>query len=318
MPSESKILYRQYCQKHSESLPVFYHDWYLDAVCGSENWSVAIAHYKGEINGVWPYLIKKKWGVRYITMPLLTPGLGPWMTANDKLKTHESRRQYSKVLSVLIDQLPRVLLTSVYLPPEISNALQLFHHGFDLRQRYTYRIDLKNESDHWNNISSKQRNIIRKASKIYTFSESTDIDLMYKLQQITFQTQNKKVPYRMDYLRAWHQALSTRQCGKIWAATTPTGDTHAMIYIAHDERRTFLMGIGSRTEFKKQGAIPFLIWESIKYYISTHEIYDFEGSMIPSIEYFFSSFGGDQTPYTHAIRASNKWTKAAFTLFKKI
>ena len=48
---------------------------------------------------------------------------------------------------------------------------------------------------------------------------------------------------------------------------------------------------GGDPEFRNSGAASLLIWEGIKFAHNHSEIFDFEGSMIESIERFFRGFG---------------------------
>jgi hypothetical protein len=42
----NKQKYRKFCKKE-KNIPVFSKDWWLDAVCGEENWDVAIVEKGG-------------------------------------------------------------------------------------------------------------------------------------------------------------------------------------------------------------------------------------------------------------------------------
>ena len=46
-------------------------------------------------------------------------------------------------------------------------------------------------------------------------------------------------------------------------------------------------------------AMSYLLWQAILYTKDTLKlnVFDFEGSMIPSIEKYFRKFGGEITPY---------------------
>ena len=49
-----------------------------------------------------------------------------------------------------------------------------------------------------------------------------------------------------------------------------------------------------------------LIWELIKYLSDKTVSYDFEGSMDEGIEYFYRSFGGEQTPFFQVVKYRNR------------
>lgn len=55
--------YRAFCAAHPE-IPVFFQDWYLDAVCENGYWdAVLLKGQSGEVEAVWPFFVKKKMGV---------------------------------------------------------------------------------------------------------------------------------------------------------------------------------------------------------------------------------------------------------------
>jgi CelD/BcsL family acetyltransferase involved in cellulose biosynthesis len=70
-----KDKYRQLC-KEDKSIPIFSKDWWMDAVCGENDWNVLIVEKGGEIVASMPIYIKKKHGLKYITQPKLTQNNG--------------------------------------------------------------------------------------------------------------------------------------------------------------------------------------------------------------------------------------------------
>ena len=74
----SKEKYRTFCLKN-KSVPIFHKDWWLDAVCGVDNWDVILAENKNnEIIAVLPFCIQKKI-FKYIKQPIYTHHLGIWI-----------------------------------------------------------------------------------------------------------------------------------------------------------------------------------------------------------------------------------------------
>ena len=56
---------------------------------------------------------------------------------------------------------------------------------------------------------------------------------------------------------------------------------------------------GADETFKSSGAYSLLIWKAIQMSAKLTQQFNFCGSMLPSVERFFRSFGGEQTPYLH-------------------
>lgn len=77
-----KERYRNLC-KTEKTIPIFSRDWWMDAVCGEDNWNVILVEDNGQIIASLPYYIKKKYGLRLITQPPLTQTNGLWIKYPD-------------------------------------------------------------------------------------------------------------------------------------------------------------------------------------------------------------------------------------------
>ena len=298
--------YEKFCADKKTIIPLFYNSWYLDAACGSDNWGVAI--YKTDhdiVQAIWPYHMKSKLGLNYITMPSLTPYLGPWILTSDIEKEVYVTGERHKILTELNKKIPKVSLCRIHSHPDQSNLLALQWSGYKEYKRYTYRLDLKKEHI-WQELNAKQRNIIRKAGNRLKINQSYDIDKFYQYNKFTFERQSMDIPYSLEKIRSLYSELSTRGCCTLLEANDKSkNNTHGMILLGHDSLSVYLLAIGSIAELRNQGCIPLLIWEAISMFRDSHQIFDFEGSMIPRIERFFRSFGGALTPYSRLFKAKN-------------
>ena len=98
--------YRELCRSET-TIPVFSRDWWLNAVCGPDHWDVAVARSGEQIVAALPYYITRNWGVDIIKMPQLTQHMGVWIKYPQGQK-HTSRLSLEKkVMTELIDNLPR-------------------------------------------------------------------------------------------------------------------------------------------------------------------------------------------------------------------
>ena len=74
----AKEKYINYCRSVSD-VSLFQQNWWMDAVCGANNWDAVIHENNGNIIGSWAYPLKKKKGFTLINMPMLTPGTLPYI-----------------------------------------------------------------------------------------------------------------------------------------------------------------------------------------------------------------------------------------------
>ncbi|MCP4550997.1 MAG: hypothetical protein GY834_02910 [Bacteroidetes bacterium] len=70
--------YSTLCQTEL-GIPLFSQDCWLNAVCGEDNWDVAIVETGEKITASMPYMQKKRSGFTVSRMPPLTQTLGPWI-----------------------------------------------------------------------------------------------------------------------------------------------------------------------------------------------------------------------------------------------
>ena len=58
---DNREKYRNFCNKES-SMPLFSKAWWLDSVCGENNWDVSLVEKGGNIFASMPYYIEKNMG----------------------------------------------------------------------------------------------------------------------------------------------------------------------------------------------------------------------------------------------------------------
>jgi hypothetical protein len=62
------------------------------------------------------------------------------------------------------------------------------------------------------------------------------------------------------------------------------------------------------------GAFSLLMWHAIQFASQVTTRFDFEGSMIESIERFFRSFGARQVPYLHVQKINSVVLRTLFAI----
>ncbi len=298
-------------------IPIFYQPWYLDAIIGADSWLPIVYLHGDDPRAIWPIYLKEKWGQRYITLPPLTPQLGPWYHIDSTAKRTTRLSHIREYLTGLTELLPQHLLLQVHCDPALNYWIPMHTAGYQLHQRYTYRISLRDTDDMWADIDTKQRNRIRKAQSSIRIQLSDDKAVFWELNQMTYDRQDRSMPYSQEYVETWDAVLSANGSSRLYLAYVAE-QAIAGIYIVHDQRCAYLMAIGSDPAHSDTHAVSSLIWKAIQDYSTTHAIFDFEGSMIPRIESFFRSFGGVPTSYTRLVHTPNQMVDAALRLIGKL
>ena len=313
---KNKSIYREFC-KNEITIPIFSQDWWLDLVSNNE-WDVCLVDKDQEILAAMPYVIKKSYGFNFITMPSLTQNLGPWLK--------KSHSKYSKKLSqekdlmyALIDQLPKYDYFLQNWHHNSANWLPFHWRGFEASTRYTYVIENLSDIDNvWNNMQENIKYDIRKANNKVGLKVRSDlpIDDFIDLNQMTFDRQKIAMPYSRNFIRNLIKDTKRRNQCKWFVGQDKHGKNHAGVLIVWDSESAYYLMGGGNPDLRISGATSLCMWEAIKFASTLTNKFDFEGSMIESIERFFRGFGSVQKPYFQVTQKPSKILHGAYTLKK--
>jgi Acetyltransferase (GNAT) domain len=274
-------------------LPLFFQPWWLDTACGGA-WAVVLAkNAEGKIIGVLPYVWQKRWGLKGIDMPALTPYLGPWYDFPEGLKKANRYALEHEVQAQLLGQVPVAWFFRQRWHPQLHNALGFRWQGFQLDIKYTYCIDLQ-QTDLSDHFTPALRNNIRNARKLYQIVKSTSPESFYALNQLSFAAQKMKMPYTAEQFERLFQASQEQQAGVLyWAIQEQTGAKEAAIWVLWDQHWAYLLASGRSAE-AHNGAVAILIEQAIQDAAASGLlVFDFEGSSLKGVEGFFRQFGGE-------------------------
>ena len=299
-----KEAYHQFCQENKE-LPIFFQDWYLDAVCQNGDWEVAMVKQAGKIVGVLPYYIKQKGLFRYITMPPLTKMMGPYV-----LPAYRQDKSFLKISTALIEQLPSVAAHEQLLDYSIDNWLPFYWKGYQQTTRYSYLLDLSNMERVFENLSADYKNNkIKKAKELVNVVQDQPLEVLYQVNKMSFDRQQLAIPYDLVFLKRVDEALMEQEARAMFFAIDESEQIHAVAYLIWDKTRAYYLLAGDDPALRKSGAGILLAWRAIQY---TNEVlglpvFDFQGSMIPAIERVRRQFGATRQPYFFIKKTNSKW-----------
>ena len=294
------------------TIPIFSRDWWLDAVCGDNNWDVVLVQWDNTIIASLPYFRTRKFIFDVITIPMHTQTMGAWIRYPENQKYTNKLSFEKDVLAELIQKLPRVHRFNQKFHYSFTNWLPFYWKGFKQTTRYTYVIEDLGDLDRiFSNFRENIKTDIRKAQKTLTVNSSEDIEKFYNINKLTFGRQKLNIPYSFKFLAGIDNACSKRNCRKIFFAQDKQERVHAAVYIVWDECSAYYLMGGIDPDFKGSGATSLLIWEAIKFSSQVTKKFDFEGSIKESLERFFRAFGAVQKPYFHITKTSSKLLKTA-------
>jgi len=275
---------------------IFVQPWWLDAVAPGRWHEIVITKDNRRV-ARWPYVIKKRLGFTFITMPVLTPHLGPWLFISAQ-KYANRLAEEKELVNELVDKLPRFDFFRQRFHHSVTNWLPFYWQGFQQTTHYTYVIDLSVDLDIiWKSFRENARRQIRKAGKQVVVRDDLGIERFMDINELSFKRQRTKPPYTRELVQRVDAACEQHGAQKIFFAEGADRRIHAAAYIGWDSQSAYYLMGGLDPELRSSGAMSLLMWEAIKFAAQRTKRFDFEGSMIEPVERFFRSFGAVQTPY---------------------
>jgi lipid II:glycine glycyltransferase (peptidoglycan interpeptide bridge formation enzyme) len=305
---ENRIKYRKFSKKEND-IPLFSQPWWLDTVCGPDNWSVALVEKGGNIFASMPYYIEKKYGQTIIKHPKLTQTLGIYFKYPKKQKYYKKLSFEKEMIHKLIEQLPKFDKFSKSFNYNTTNLLPFYWKGFTLQVNYTYTIENitleELEKGFETDIRRRRRKAEELGVKVY---EGSDIEKFYELNQMTFIRQKASIPYSFDFVEKLYTLTREKDASKIFFAKYK-GEVIAAAFLVFDKSNLYYIMGGIDPDKRDLGGMDMVQYESIKFALKSNRVFDFEGSMIESIEKYVRSFGAIQKPYYQVTKINSKVLK---------
>ncbi len=296
-----KERYRLLCREE-KNLCVFQQHWWLDAVCGENNWDVILSVKNGQIVGALPYYFQQSGRKIRILTPQLTQSIGVWIKGSRSAKYEKRLSHEMAVLEDLICQLEKLPLLSCQLQNNIklTNWLPFYWKGFSQTTYYSYRIeDLSDMENVRAGFADMKKKNINKALKerIQVQFDLTAEDF-YENHVLTLGKQGRKITYSYRLFERIYKAAYEHGGGRTIYAVDEAGNLHGALFVIWDEESGFDLISTFDPDYRNSGASTLLVYEMMKYLSSIGiKAFDFEGSMIPGVEDSFRHFGARQTPY---------------------
>lgn len=278
--------------------------WWLDAVAPG-GWDAAVVERRGAVVARLPYRIRRRYGLTVLSMPPLTPALGPWI--DPAVAGNPFSADYLGVVDSLVKALPRFDLFRQCCPPEVTDLLAFHWRGFTNTLRYTYRLDLSgpNAVDGvWRGLRPNIRRNVEKARRSLTVRNDRKLSDLYHLHTLAMSQHGRRASFDLGLLERLDEACGKHAGSRAFYAEDASGHLHAAAFVVWNSKVAYYLIGGSDPELRRSGAASLVMWEAIRFASSVAGSFDFEGSMVPSIAHFFAGFGAKQTPYYCLTRTS--------------
>jgi hypothetical protein len=290
-------------------VPIYSQDWWMDAVCGEENWDVWLYGEGNDTLAAMPYYMEVREGWHYITKAPLTQNNGIIFRYPDQIKRAQKAKFEEKIINAACGfiQEKRVDVYEQQYMPQFRNLLPFYWNGYTAIPRYTYVIDTScGLTALWENMTSNKRKNVRKGQRNGEVCEGLDEELFYSEHKKIFEKQNLPCPFSYALWKALYQAVEIRKCGKILYSKGENNKIQSILFLVWDAENVYLLLGGSMPEYSGLETYSALIWEGIQLAVRENKNFDFEGSVIKRISKSFCEFGGELREYYRIRKVFNK------------
>ena len=304
------------------SICVYDQPWWLDAVCGPENWDVALYEKGGNLLGALPYFVKERYGLRYITQPPFTQHNGIWIAYPAGQAESKRISLEKEVISRLIEQieaLPVCYYQQSY-SPVLTNWLPLYWRGYTQSTNYTYRLpDISDPTRLFQSFQHNKRKNINKAKKAaFRIHFDLPAEIFYALHKKSLEKQGASISYSLELFKRMYDAAYANHAGRTIYLTDASGEPRCALFNLWDAQWGYDLISAIDPETRNTGAPDLLVYSMLQYLSGKVRGYDFEGSMIEGVEESFRHFGAVQTPYFHLNKIYTKNPLVRVAIEKKL
>lgn len=296
--NDRKKKYMQLC--HEYDIPLFSQYFWLNAVCGEENWDVILIEENGNILASLPYFLNElEEGVEIRKAPL-TQNNGVKFYYPNGIKYDRKIAFEHKVLDKIIDEIEKLDIVSYrqYFHYSFENWLPFYWRGYTQSTRYTYVIEDTGDLEEIDrNLNGNVRKHLKKANEIVTVYDNFPYEDFYVLNVKTYERQGIEIPYSFELFEKLYSNLDNQGVVQIYCAKDREGVIHSAVLYAYDDSSVYYLMSGSDEEYRSSQSLTLLIHEGIRLANRLGKKFDFEGSMKRNIEKFFRQFGAVQKPY---------------------
>lgn len=295
----NKEKYIELC-KTNVKIPLFSQYYWMDAVCGEDNWDVILVEDSGNILGSLVYYLNPIGDSFEIRKAPLTQNNGVIYYYPTGLKYDRRISFENKVANDVIKQLEQMNIIKYrqYFHYNFTNWLPFYWNGYSQSTRYTYVIDDTSSLDNlYMNFNGNIRKNIKKAQKSVTVFNGMNADEFYELNKQTYERQDIEIPYSYELFKKLYNNLTKQNCIEVLYAKDIENNIHSAALFAYDNDSVYYLMSGSKEEYRDSQALTLLIYEGIKLANKLRKSFDFEGSMKQNIERFFRQFGAEQKQY---------------------
>lgn len=311
----------RYCEwaPLQEGMPIFMQPWWLDAVCAGKEWDVLLSlDEQGEIRAALPYLFRKKWWMRWITMPPFTQFGGLWLIQNGGLiEGTDKVVDISDICKDIANQIKELDLHYYYQHFPISSkaAPVMKALGFHLKERNSYRIeDLHDLNKVIDAFSKSKKRQLQRSLSLHAERGMAAEDF-YRFHTNVAQLKKRKMSYTREFLLVCDRKTRRNGQGDIIAIKNADGQVYAAAYLIWDSHCMYYLIPAIDPMHKSSGAPELLVLEALKLAREKGVIFDFSSKQSRAQDNHFKQFGATKTSF-HVVEKAFSFPSLFIRLFR--
>lgn len=268
------------CIDKSSNGLIYGYSFYLDQM--TKRWDALVLN---DYEAVMPLTWNKKYGICYLYQPFLTAQLGVF-----------GNNMNAEIVAYFLQSIPSKFKYWDF----CLNYHNIFPlKEFELYQRSNFVLALNKPyteiyTYYKENI---QRNIKKAEQAGCTVQKDFDAEKVIELAIQQMKSQGKESADNVEHFRKLYQDLHTRQMATTYGIVSATNQLLASCIFFFSHNRAYYILVGNHAAGKTIGASHALIDAFIKDHAGKNMLLDFEGSDIPSLAHFYSSFGAVNEVY---------------------
>jgi len=294
----NKEAYQIFVERNNVS--IYCQPWWMDAVCGAQNWDVWLYRKGNEILAAMPYYMEQRGPYRYITKAPLTQSNGIVFCYDKNAKPQTRASFEEKVIdeaALWLDQQNFDVYEQQY-SHTFTNWQPFFWNRFKCILRYTYVIeDTSSMETVKAGYSAKLRNDMKKGLQNTACFEFLPSDEFYWEHEKIFAKQGLACPFSYELWSRLFAACTENNSGTTMCIRNHQGNISSLAFFVWDDRYVYLLMGGGVPEYSSENTFSVLVQKGIELASVQGKGFDFEGSMIKRIAKAFRDFGGTPMPY---------------------
>lgn len=295
----NKERYQLFVEKE-KNIPIFSKPWWMDVVCGAENWDVYLVGNGNDIRAAFIYYINENNYGKSISRPILTQNNGIYIKYPENQKMVAKFSYEEKIINEVCEYIESLGLVSYEQQYHYSFSywLPFFWRYYKETTRYTFVVDTdRSYEEIRNNYSAKIRNELKKGEKHLKVESTEDIELFYRINKMSFDRQGVMIPYSYELFKNLYLSCKENKSGVLLCVRDENKRIHSVAMLVWDEHSVYYLLNGTDPDLKMFQGNLVLIDYGIKFAKEMNKKFDFEGSVIKNVNHVFREFGGQPMPY---------------------